>query len=124
MADRAMTRVTELAQEILALSQADGPRPAVREFADRMEAKLRANDHKPDWRQQRFSYLLARLGQEVAELEEALRAVAEASAANRTLAETFGLCEAVADEAADVANFAMMIADNSTGGHGRSRGLS
>ena len=66
-------------------------------FAWRMAAKLDANAHKGSWRELSPFFLLHRLRQETAELARALH-----SGAAR---------EAIIDEAADVANFAMMIAD-------------
>lgn len=71
-------------------------RPTVAKFATYMEHKLRLNDHKPNWRTCSLGYLRQRLDQELAELNDALKC---------------GDPRAVYDECADVANFAMMIAD-------------
>lgn len=71
-------------------------RPALAEFAAYMEYKLRMNDHKPHWRTCCLGYLRDRLGQELAELDEAL---------------TVGDPHCIYEECADVANLAMMIAD-------------
>jgi NTP pyrophosphatase (non-canonical NTP hydrolase) len=71
-------------------------RPEVVWFADAMERKLRENDYKRHWLTLGMQTLSMRLTQEREELRDA---VASGDAA-RTL-----------DEAADVANFAMMIAD-------------
>lgn len=68
----------------------------VREFAAQMEAKLRANNHKRNWRLSSLGYLRARLSQELAELDEAL---------------ADGDPYLILDEAVDVANFAMFIGD-------------
>jgi len=57
-----------------------------------MEKKLRENDYKKHWSNCDHQYLLNRLKEEVTELEKPMWDVIE--------------------EAADVANFAMMIADN------------
>jgi NTP pyrophosphatase (non-canonical NTP hydrolase) len=73
------------------------PRAEIQFFAERMECKLQLNDHKPHWRNLGLDYLMCRLKDEVAELEDAI-----ASGGTRNQR---------ADEAADVANFAMMIAD-------------
>ncbi len=92
---------------------APGPSPAapltpelrepVRRFAETMEQRLRANDHKGGWTRCEVLWLLGRLREEVEELErEILR----------------GEPAAIVHEAADVANFAMMIADRSTAGVG------
>jgi NTP pyrophosphatase (non-canonical NTP hydrolase) len=66
-------------------------------FAQIMEEKLRANSHKMGWRNCTMAYLIRRIGQESAELRRAIKN-------GRPHAE-------VAREAADVANFCMMIAD-------------
>ncbi len=65
-------------------------------FADAMERKLRENDHKRHWRDMPLQYLSMRLTQERKEL---YAAIASGDAAK------------VLDESADVANFAMMVAD-------------
>jgi len=62
-------------------------------FARRMELKLRENDHKDHWTGCDFEYLFRRLMEESTELHAAF-------------------LDDQIDEAADVANFAMMIADN------------
>lgn len=80
-------------------------RPEVMRFAQHMEAKLRENDHKEHWRK---GYTMDHLWDnsdalesEVAELLESLHALNN------------GQCtaEEVIKECADVALFAMMIAD-------------
>lgn len=75
-------------------------RPEVVVFADAMERKLRANDWKGHWRSCRMQYLSMRLTQERKEL---YAAIASGDAAK------------VLDEAADIANFAMMVADVAAG---------
>ena len=72
-------------------------RTSVDWFARNMELKLRENDHKGGWKKCEHSWLLDRLKQEVVELEKALDQVNNQ--------------ENVIREAADVANFALMIAD-------------
>lgn len=77
-------------------------RPEVAAFALRMEAKLRENDGKPvkrGWKLASPWQLLDRLRGETLELEQAMYQPVKRSQC------------LVADEAADVANFAMMIAD-------------
>lgn len=69
-------------------------------FAREMEDRLRANDHKGGWKSCTRGYLLRRLRTELRELVSAL---------NRRGAD-YDSSEVVS-EAADVANFAMMIAD-------------
>lgn len=94
----------EATQTIKGLRQAlttggSGWRPEVRAFADLMEAQLRKNDHKPGWKNDRPHSLLKRLYDEAAELGHAMPYDDDFEA------------EVVGLEAADVANFAMMIAD-------------
>lgn len=72
-----------------------GMRGEVLWFAQEMEGQLQENDHKDGWEERSAKWLLNRLKQEVGELERAIE--------NK---------KNVVDEAADVANFAMMIADN------------
>lgn len=80
-------------------------RPEVRWFARKMEERLRANDHKGGWNNCDTEWLLGRLNEEVEELESEFdRKERSGHAILRP--------ESIAREAADVANFAMMIADN------------
>lgn len=74
-------------------------RPAVQSFVRWMEETLRENDHKPGWHADRNMELMKRLDQEAVELRSELQA--EQQNARK-----------IVKEAADVANFAMMIADN------------
>lgn len=83
-------------------------RPWVDAFADEMEAKLAANRKKGDragWRSCRPSWLLKQLAGEVGELAEAMLEGIEAEGIDRASPEW------VVSECADIANFAMMIAD-------------
>ncbi len=75
-------------------------RPVLWAFALRMEAALRRNEHKGGWQSDRPEVLFRRLLEEVEELSEPLRQGIKGN-------------DCVAEEAADVANFAMMLADNS-----------
>lgn len=76
-------------------------RPEVQRFAELMELQLRANDHKPGWKNDTARSLFRRLSEdEIAELGAAI-----------SVRLTTGDATGVAKEAADVANFAMMIAD-------------
>ena len=73
-------------------------RPSVRRFNVDMEKKLRANDHKECWNNDTQLEILSNLKEEVTELEEAIE---------------FGLTsEEIIKEYADIANYAMMGADN------------
>jgi len=70
----------------------------VLKFAIAMSGKLSANSDKSGWWNEDNGYLFRRLGQEIAELRRAIKK-------NKSKEDIIG-------EAADVANFAMMIADN------------
>lgn len=83
--------------------QRTGVRPVVAAFALAMEERLRANDHKGGWEQDSAISLLGRIFEETIELK---RAVAGEGGDKREWATR------IRREAADVANFAMMIADN------------
>lgn len=76
-------------------------RPEVRAFADAMEAKLRENDHKPGWKGDHPRDLMRRLDEEANELRKLL------PVGGARVTDGGGVLR----EAADVANFAMMIAD-------------
>jgi len=69
----------------------------VYDLSTRMMKKLRQNSHKAGWNTVTNYWLLARLNDEVRELQEAMLTDSP---------------EMIADECADVANFAAMIADN------------
>ena len=90
------------------------PRKEVKRFAARMEEVLQENDHKGHWSKCSYAYLLQGLKQEVDELDEALEGHVIGQVMPRDLSgassvEQYGEVE---KEAVDVANFAMMIADN------------
>lgn len=70
------------------------------EFAREMEKKLHDNEHKGHWDGCDPRWLLRRLKQETGELDRAMKQ-----------AKGPGTARFVVEEAADVANFAMMIAD-------------
>lgn len=72
-------------------------RTEVESFAKMMETKLKANEAKGGWQRTSQGWLIRRLLEEVGELITAL--------------ETDNIA-AIQGEAADVGNFAMMIADN------------
>jgi len=78
-------------------------RPEVLAFARLMEQQLRANDHKPGWKHDSADALIDRLNQELDELADAVDEWPQSRILNGT--------ERVGKEAADVANFAMMLAD-------------
>jgi NTP pyrophosphatase (non-canonical NTP hydrolase) len=78
---------------------------AVESFTENMLAKLQANSHKAHWSTVSNEWLFMRLLQEVTELYEAIHSG-----------------NGVISESADVANFAMMIADNARRGAGKDGG--
>jgi len=92
-------RAEERLEEVFRLRAfAEWVRPELRQFALRMEERLRANDHKSHWANSTEDMLFVRLEEELEELRGAV---------------AVGMKDAVIHEAADVANFAMMLADNS-----------
>ena len=70
---------------------------AVGNFATIMRMKLSKNNHKSHWSESDNECLLGRMSEEITELKEAIAS---------------GDRDRIIFEAADVANFAMMIADN------------
>lgn len=86
-------------EKALELPEPEGLREPVRWFAELMEVKLRENDHKGGWQDCSLDWLVERLYEEAKELwVEIDRVEPEA--------------DQIVREATDVANFAMMIADN------------
>ena len=84
----------------------------VRWFAKEMEKKLKANDHKPGWFGEDVEWLFIRLKEEVEELKNILKK-------SGAMECNYPDCRDIPDiisEAADVANFAMMIAGRITVG--------
>lgn len=80
------------------------PREAVLWFAGEMESKLKVNDHKGGWYSCNLNYLSKRLTQERKELYDAIKSDDK---------------ERVISECADIANFAMMIADKFKNNYGK-----
>jgi NTP pyrophosphatase (non-canonical NTP hydrolase) len=80
------------------------PREPVRWFAQQMERKLAANDHKSHWSGIRTMHLFNMLIAETKELHSAFGIGEEPGDPEHSM-------RRIIDEAADVANFAMMIAD-------------
>lgn len=76
-------------------------RESVKWFAEQMENKLKENDKKGGWDDCNIYWLIQRIREEINELLSAVNL-------NRDLGATK---ENIIREAADVANFAMMIAD-------------
>lgn len=108
-------------------------RQVIEWFAEEMERQLAANDHKGGWQHDNWTSLFARLGEEKDELLDALtryqkvlmmfdgltveweqgQLLSRISVGEDHLLAALDVARAdVAREAADVANFALMIADN------------
>jgi NTP pyrophosphatase (non-canonical NTP hydrolase) len=79
-------------------------RDEIDHFAQAMEYKLKRNDHKGGWEGADVSGLLDKLTEEVEELKEAIKN---------------GNRYEITMEAADIANYSLMIAWNTTGRFGR-----
>jgi NTP pyrophosphatase (non-canonical NTP hydrolase) len=90
------------------------PRKEIKSFSENMERKLKENDYKERWSKSNYSYLIQRLHEEVDELDEALSSFVIGQAMPRDLSGSYSIEQygEVVEECADVANFAMMIADN------------
>lgn len=76
------------------------PRAVLAKFSHIMEKKLRKNDHKLHWSKLPVAQLRILLYREIDELMQAIQE---------------GSSERITEEAADVANISMMIADNCGG---------
>jgi NTP pyrophosphatase (non-canonical NTP hydrolase) len=87
-------------------------RPEVLVFAQAMERQLRANDEKGGWDQETLSWLFGSLQEEVEELQEVLGLGKCTPCRCGSFPPSKVNPAAVVREAADVANFAMMLADN------------
>lgn len=87
-------------------------RPEVQRFAEAMERQLQANDHKGGWSDEELPWLFERLKQETDELLAVVKS-ADIVLRHGNLDDyrRFDFSE-LHREAADVANFAMMIANN------------
>ena len=82
----------------------------VRKFAEEMEKKLRENDHKGGWTEEDLGYLHHGIMREAKELEELL--VRYDMIGKVIFSLTPIKKRKIIRECADIANFAMMIADN------------
>ena len=108
-------RVTADRAEPATEDLAPPPRESVCWFSGLMETKLRENDHKGHWRNCDLEYMEQRIREEIAELSAALMQYQVASLSPHEATRTRYLGDRVKREAADVANFAMMIADRVRG---------
>ena len=79
------------------------PRPAVVRFAQLMECKLRRRDYKGGWKNCTLQYLAAGMAEEVSELTGAMDAILTDDGPTNL--------HAIIEEAVDVANYCMMLAD-------------
>ena len=100
----AYTYANSLKHPVLTLAEC---RPEVREFALWMEKQLRVNDYKPGWKGDTVYSLLCRVDDERKELFDVLHSTADDDMSVK-------LAETIWAEAADVANFLMMVADVAT----------
>jgi len=82
-------------------------RSEVKAFSEIMEQKLKENDHKSHWGNLENSWLIGRLKDELKELENAIY---KAPSQDAEWQEKLDI--ELQRECADIANFAMMIADN------------
>lgn len=89
------------------ISELIGIRESVLKFAELMELRLKENDEKGGWSENDIWHLYERLCEEKDELFEAILKI-ERSCLHSGIID-------VRVEAADTANFAMMIADNVAG---------
>lgn len=89
-------------------------RPQVAWFANLMEEILRKNDYKGGWNECSTLWLLAKLSEEVGELGEILTEThfPDGSAFPPKFPLTAQTTQQICNEAADIANIAMMIATN------------
>ena len=99
--------------EVLEQDAPAKPRGSVRNFASLMEQVLQENDWKGGWGGLTSGYLLRRLSQELRELRKAVKtcSLMREHPWNRTNEAYDEAKQMVAREAADVANFSMMIAE-------------
>jgi len=87
------------------ISEQTGIREEILRFALKMEEKLKENDHKGGWNNSSISYLLSGIERETEELSYAVGQEGQVYTRKDR--------SNIISECADVANFAMMLADNS-----------
>ena len=105
---------TQIDKEYLKeLHEQTGIRPVILAFAVEMERKLVENDHKGGWRECKNRYLFNRLAEESWELKNQVKAYKRESKKDSEFSGLAAMMD-VRKEAADVANFALMIADNNS----------
>ena len=101
----------ELEYETPTMGRGDNTQP-VRVFGLLMLDKLNANNHKAHWRLASNTYLLKRIAEELEELRVAVVMLGQSNAPGSNATLTLQHMRDIGEEAADVANFALMIADN------------
>jgi len=85
-------------------------RPSLKWFSERMEETLKKNDHKAHWSTSNNIYLFNRLKEEIEELAEL---IADKNLEHKDISkEDSKTREYYINECTDIANFAMMLADN------------
>jgi len=99
-------RFEDVAPDGRRISDVGGELALVQTLAEAMQSKLAKNRGKRHWQDAAPTYLIDRLRQEVEELDQAIGSYLEEGSADE---------DDVWNEAADVANFAAMLADNATG---------
>ncbi len=99
-------RFEDVAPDGRRISDVGGESALVQTLAAAMQSKLAKNRGKRHWQDATPAYLIERLRQEVDELEQAIGGYLEEGSADE---------DDVWNEAADVGNFAAMLADNATG---------
>lgn len=109
MQELEISDIEDLLSEIIKIKEHSlfGVRPEVVQFAQNMEFKLRKNEDKGGWEDMGLLPLFAKLGEEVGELGKVL------FYGHSNTGEIFQdfMPDEITREAADVANIAMMIAD-------------
>ena len=99
-------RFEDVAPDGRRISDVGGESALVQTLAAAMQSKLAKNRGKRHWQDATPAYLIDRLRQEVEEFEQAIGGYLEEGSADE---------DDVWNEAADVANFTAMLADNATG---------
>jgi len=85
-------------------------RPEVQAFAESMERKLRKNEHKGGWKNEKPAALFIRAAEEFKEADEAV-SLFLFDGRNGLSVDATGSLERMMDELVDVSNFLMMVAD-------------
>jgi NTP pyrophosphatase (non-canonical NTP hydrolase) len=84
-------------------------------FTNVMAIKLKLNSDRPHWRKCTIDYLFKKLVSEVYELSDEIERYPDHAQKHSPTPAEIGTLNAIIKEAADVANYAMMIADVANG---------